>query len=59
MRTPLCDLLGIEVPIVLAPIITPVGAPGGPRLAAAVSEADPNGTGVTGPPTSSDGTPTG
>ncbi|CDX34617.1 putative 2-nitropropane dioxygenase [Mesorhizobium plurifarium] len=39
MRTPLCDLLGIKVPIVLAPIIAPVGGPAGPRLAAAVSEA--------------------
>jgi len=44
MRTPLCDLLGIEIPIVLAPIITPVGAPAGPRLAAAVSEAGGLGT---------------
>ena len=44
MRTPLCDLLGIEVPIILAPIIAPVGAPAGPRLAAAVSEAGGLGT---------------
>ena len=43
MRTPLCDLLGIEVPIILAPIIAPVGAPAGPRLAA-VSEAGGLGT---------------
>lgn len=44
MRTSLCDLLGIDVPIVLAPIITPVGAPAGPVLAAAVSEAGGLGT---------------
>ena len=44
MRTALCDLLGIEVPIVLAPIIAPVGAPAGPALAAAVSEAGGLGT---------------
>jgi NAD(P)H-dependent flavin oxidoreductase YrpB (nitropropane dioxygenase family) len=35
MRTPLCDLLGIEYPIVLAPM----GGAVGPRLAAAVSNA--------------------
>ena len=35
MRTPLCDLLGIEHPIVLAPM----GGAVGPRLAAAVSNA--------------------
>jgi nitronate monooxygenase len=35
MRTPLCDLLGIEQPIVLAPM----GGAVGPRLAAAVSNA--------------------
>jgi nitronate monooxygenase len=39
MRTIMCDLLQIEVPIILAPIISPVGPPAGPRLAAAVSEA--------------------
>src|SRR4051812_18700554 len=44
MKTTLCDLLGIEIPIVLAPIISPVGAPAGPRLAAAVSEAGGLGT---------------
>jgi nitronate monooxygenase len=44
MKTPLCDLLGIEVPIVLAPIISPVGAVAGPRIAAAVSEAGGLGT---------------
>lgn len=44
MKTTLCDLLGIEIPIVLAPIIAPVGAPAGPRLAAAVSEAGGLGT---------------
>ena len=35
MRTPLCDLLGIDQPIVLAPM----GGAVGPRLAAAVSNA--------------------
>src|SRR5712691_2438358 len=35
MRTPVCDLLGIEQPIVLAPM----GGAVGPRLAAAVSNA--------------------
>ena len=35
LRTPLCDLLGIEVPVVQAP----VGSATTPRLAAAVSEA--------------------
>src|SRR5579859_6260251 len=35
MRTPLCDLFGIEHPIVLAPM----GGAVGPRLAAAVSNA--------------------
>src|SRR5258705_10537028 len=35
MRTPLCDLLGIEHPIVQAPM----GGPAVPRLAAAVSNA--------------------
>src|SRR4029077_6267985 len=35
MRTPLCDLLGIEHPIVLAPM----GGAVGPELAAAVSNA--------------------
>jgi nitronate monooxygenase len=44
MRTTLCDLFGIEIPIVLAPIISPVGPPAGPRLAAAVSEAGGLGT---------------
>ena len=44
MRTPLCDLLGIDVPIILAPIIAPVGAAAGPRIAAAVSEAGGLGT---------------
>ena len=44
MRTPLCDLLGIEVPIVAAPIIAPVGVAAGPRFAAAVSEAGGLGT---------------
>lgn len=44
MNTTLCDLLGIEIPIVLAPNISPVGAPTGPRLAAAVSEAGGLGT---------------
>ena len=39
MRTSLCELLGIEVPIILAPILAPVGAPAGPLLAAAVSYA--------------------
>ena len=33
MKTTLCDLLGIEVPIILAPIISPVGPPAGiPRI---------------------------
>ena len=44
MRTRLCDLLGIEVPIVAAPITAPVGAAAGPRLAAAVSAAGGLGT---------------
>jgi nitronate monooxygenase len=44
MKTALCDLLGIEIPIVLAPIISPIGPPAGPRLAAAVSEAGGLGT---------------
>jgi len=35
VRTPLCELLGIEEPIVQAPI----GTAAGPRLAAAVSNA--------------------
>jgi nitronate monooxygenase len=40
MRTPLCDLLGIEQPIVQAPM----GGPAVPRLAAAVSNAGALGT---------------
>ena len=40
MRTPLCDLLGIDVPIVQAPI----GSASVPALAAAVSEAGALGT---------------
>lgn len=44
MRTPLCDLLGIETPILCAPIISPVGPPATSRLAAAVSEAGGLGT---------------
>jgi nitronate monooxygenase len=40
MRTPLCDLLGIEHPIVQAPM----GGPAVPRLAAAVSNAGALGT---------------
>src|SRR5690349_19020532 len=44
MRTRVCDLLGIDVPIVQAPIIAPVGRPAGSRLAAAVSEAGGLGT---------------
>jgi nitronate monooxygenase len=40
LRTRLCDLLGIEVPLVQAPI----GASAGPRLAAAVSNAGALGT---------------
>ena len=44
IHTPLCGLLGINIPIIQAPIISPVGAPAGPRLAAAVSEAGGLGT---------------
>lgn len=44
MRTPLCDLLGIEIPIVSAPVIASVGPPAASRLAAAVSEAGGLGT---------------
>ena len=40
MRTPLCDLFGIDVPIVQAPI----GGASVPALAAAVSEAGALGT---------------
>src|SRR2546423_12584189 len=40
MRTPLCDLLGIEHPIVQAPM----GGPAVPQLAAAVSNAGALGT---------------
>src|SRR4051812_33477480 len=42
LRTPLCDLLGIEYPIILAGM----GGAAGPRLAAAVSNA--GGLGVIG-----------
>jgi nitronate monooxygenase len=44
VKTSLCGLFGIDIPIVLAPIISPVGAPAGPRLAGAVSEAGGLGT---------------
>ena len=44
MRTSLCDVLDIDIPIVQAPIITPVGAPAGPLLAAAVSQSGGLGT---------------
>jgi nitronate monooxygenase len=40
VRTPVCELLGIERPIVQAP----VGPAAGPRLAAAVSDAGALGT---------------
>ncbi|MDX6483852.1 MAG: nitronate monooxygenase, partial [Gaiellaceae bacterium] len=40
MRTPLCDQLGIDVPIVQAPM----GGAAGPELAAAVSNAGGLGT---------------
>ena len=43
LRTPLCDLLGIELPILLAPM---AGGPGTPALAGAVSAA--GGLGVLG-----------